>query len=81
MPVVIYDVTEDLYDRFMAVNAKGPFFIIQYAGRARATAAGSSPSPRSTPACIRLAVRCTPAPRARWSTSRRWRRWSSAGAG
>jgi 3-oxoacyl-[acyl-carrier protein] reductase len=30
----IDDVTEDLYDRFMAVNAKGPFFIIQHAGRA-----------------------------------------------
>jgi 3-oxoacyl-[acyl-carrier protein] reductase len=29
----IDDVTEDLYDRFMAVNAKGPFFIIQHAGR------------------------------------------------
>jgi 3-oxoacyl-[acyl-carrier protein] reductase len=34
VPVAIDDVTEDLYDRFMAVNAKGPFFIIQYAGRA-----------------------------------------------
>jgi 3-oxoacyl-[acyl-carrier protein] reductase len=33
LPVAIDDVTEDLYDRFMAVNAKGPFFIIQYAGR------------------------------------------------
>jgi 3-oxoacyl-[acyl-carrier protein] reductase len=29
----ITDVTEDIYDRLMAVNAKGPFFIIQYAGR------------------------------------------------
>ncbi|MGH3186913.1 MAG: SDR family oxidoreductase [Streptosporangiaceae bacterium] len=27
-------VTEDSYDRFMAVHAKGPFFIIQQAGRA-----------------------------------------------
>jgi 3-oxoacyl-[acyl-carrier protein] reductase len=34
LPVAIDDVTEDLYDRFMAVNAKGPFFIIQHAGRA-----------------------------------------------
>jgi 3-oxoacyl-[acyl-carrier protein] reductase len=34
LPAAIDDVTEDLYDRFMAVNAKGPFFIIQYAGRA-----------------------------------------------
>lgn len=33
MPVPIEDVTEDLYDRYMAVNAKGPFFLIQYAGR------------------------------------------------
>jgi 3-oxoacyl-[acyl-carrier protein] reductase len=30
----IVDVTEDDYDRFMAVNARGPFFILQYAGRA-----------------------------------------------
>jgi 3-oxoacyl-[acyl-carrier protein] reductase len=30
----IADVTEDFYDRYMAVNARGPFFIIQYAGRA-----------------------------------------------
>jgi 3-oxoacyl-[acyl-carrier protein] reductase len=31
-PVAIGDVTEEAYDRCMAVNAKGPFFIIQYAG-------------------------------------------------
>jgi 3-oxoacyl-[acyl-carrier protein] reductase len=34
LPAAIDDVTEDLYNRFMAANAKGPFFIIQYAGRA-----------------------------------------------
>ena len=34
VPPMINDVTEDLYDRSMAVNAKGPFFIIQQAGRA-----------------------------------------------
>ena len=34
VPVAIDDVTEDLYDRFMAINAKGPFFTIQQAGRA-----------------------------------------------
>jgi 3-oxoacyl-[acyl-carrier protein] reductase len=34
LPVTIDDVTEDRYDRFMAVNEKGPFFIIQNAGRA-----------------------------------------------
>ena len=34
LPVAIDDVTEDLYDRFMAANARGPFFIIQHAGRA-----------------------------------------------
>jgi 3-oxoacyl-[acyl-carrier protein] reductase len=34
LPVAIDDVTEDGYDRFMAVNAKGPFFIVQHAGRA-----------------------------------------------
>lgn len=33
LPTAIKDVTEDLYDRFMAVNARGPFFLIQYAGR------------------------------------------------
>jgi 3-oxoacyl-[acyl-carrier protein] reductase len=33
LPSAIADVTEDLYDQYMAVNAKGPFFIIQYAGR------------------------------------------------
>jgi 3-oxoacyl-[acyl-carrier protein] reductase len=33
LPVAFEDVTEDAYDRYMAVNAKGPFFIIQYAGR------------------------------------------------
>ncbi|MBV9451713.1 MAG: SDR family oxidoreductase [Streptosporangiaceae bacterium] len=32
LPVAFEDVTEDVYDRYMAVNAKGPFFIIQYAG-------------------------------------------------
>jgi 3-oxoacyl-[acyl-carrier protein] reductase len=32
LPTAIEDVTEDIYDRYMAVNAKGPFFIIQYAG-------------------------------------------------
>jgi 3-oxoacyl-[acyl-carrier protein] reductase len=30
----IDEVTEESYDRFMAVHAKGPFFIIQHAGRA-----------------------------------------------
>ena len=33
LPVPIGQVTEDGYDRFMAVNAKGPFFLIQHAGR------------------------------------------------
>ena len=33
-PVVPIDkMTEDAYDRFMAVHAKGPFFLIQHAGR------------------------------------------------
>ena len=32
-PTPIDDVTEDLYDRYMAVNARGPFFHIQNAGR------------------------------------------------
>jgi 3-oxoacyl-[acyl-carrier protein] reductase len=32
MPIAIEDVTEEDYDRYMSVNAKGPFFIIQYAG-------------------------------------------------
>jgi 3-oxoacyl-[acyl-carrier protein] reductase len=31
-PLAIEDVTEEDYDRYMATNAKGPFFIIQYAG-------------------------------------------------
>jgi 3-oxoacyl-[acyl-carrier protein] reductase len=30
----IEDVTEEHYDRYMAVNAKGPFFLIKHAGRA-----------------------------------------------
>jgi 3-oxoacyl-[acyl-carrier protein] reductase len=34
LPGAIDDVTGDAYDRFMAVHAKGPFFIIQHAGRA-----------------------------------------------
>jgi 3-oxoacyl-[acyl-carrier protein] reductase len=34
LPAAIEDVTEDHYDQFMAVNARGPFFLIQYAGRA-----------------------------------------------
>jgi 3-oxoacyl-[acyl-carrier protein] reductase len=34
LPGAIDDVTEDVYDRFMAVHAKGPFFIIKHAGRA-----------------------------------------------
>jgi 3-oxoacyl-[acyl-carrier protein] reductase len=32
-PTPISDVTEELYDRYMAVNARGPFFLIQHAGR------------------------------------------------
>ena len=32
-PKAIGDITEDDYDYFMAVNAKGPFFFIQHAGR------------------------------------------------
>jgi 3-oxoacyl-[acyl-carrier protein] reductase len=31
---LIKDLTEDDYDQFMAANAKGPFFLLQYAGRA-----------------------------------------------
>jgi len=31
---MIGKVTEDVYDRFMAAHAKGPFFLIQHAGRA-----------------------------------------------
>ncbi len=34
LPGLIGEVTEDDYDRFMAVHAKGPFFLIQHAGRA-----------------------------------------------
>lgn len=34
LPGVIGEVTEEVYDRFMAVHAKGPFFLIQHAGRA-----------------------------------------------
>ena len=34
VPGAIRKVTEDDYDRFMAVHAKGPFFLIQHAGRA-----------------------------------------------
>ena len=30
---MIDKVTEDVYDRFMAAHAKGPFFLIQHAGR------------------------------------------------
>jgi 3-oxoacyl-[acyl-carrier protein] reductase len=33
LPGRIEEVTEDAYDRFMAVHAKGPFFLIQHAGR------------------------------------------------
>jgi 3-oxoacyl-[acyl-carrier protein] reductase len=33
LPGLIGQVTEDDYDRFMAVHAKGPFFLIQHAGR------------------------------------------------
>jgi 3-oxoacyl-[acyl-carrier protein] reductase len=31
MPAPFEDVTEEMYDRYMAINAKGPFFIIKYA--------------------------------------------------
>ncbi len=34
LPGMIDAVTEDVYDRFMAAHAKGPFFLIQHAGRA-----------------------------------------------
>ena len=34
LPGLIREVTEEDYDRFMAVHAKGPFFLIQHAGRA-----------------------------------------------
>jgi len=30
---MIEEVTEESYDRYMAVHARGPFFLIQYAGR------------------------------------------------
>jgi len=30
---LIEEVTEESYDRYMAVHARGPFFLIQYAGR------------------------------------------------
>jgi 3-oxoacyl-[acyl-carrier protein] reductase len=33
LPQLIDDVTEDSYDQFMAASARGPFFLIQYAGR------------------------------------------------
>jgi 3-oxoacyl-[acyl-carrier protein] reductase len=33
LPGMIDTVTEDVYDRFMAAHAKGPFFLIQHAGR------------------------------------------------
>jgi 3-oxoacyl-[acyl-carrier protein] reductase len=33
LPGRIDDITEETYDRFMAAHAKGPFFLIQYAGR------------------------------------------------
>jgi 3-oxoacyl-[acyl-carrier protein] reductase len=32
-PTPIDEVTQDLYDRYMAINARGPFFLIQHAGR------------------------------------------------
>jgi 3-oxoacyl-[acyl-carrier protein] reductase len=32
LPIAIKDATEHIYDRYMAVNAKGPFFTIQQAG-------------------------------------------------
>jgi 3-oxoacyl-[acyl-carrier protein] reductase len=32
--MMIDEVTEDVYHRFMAAHAKGPFFLIQHAGRA-----------------------------------------------
>jgi 3-oxoacyl-[acyl-carrier protein] reductase len=32
LPIAIKDATEHIYDRYMAVNAKGPFFIIRHAG-------------------------------------------------
>ena len=34
LPGMIGEVTEDVYDQFMAVHAKGPFFLIKHAGRA-----------------------------------------------
>jgi 3-oxoacyl-[acyl-carrier protein] reductase len=34
LPGIIDEITEDTYDRFMAAHAKGPFFLIQHAGRA-----------------------------------------------
>ena len=34
LPGIIEEVTEDAYDRFMTVHAKGPFFLIQHAGQA-----------------------------------------------
>ena len=34
LPGMIDEITEDAYDRFMAAHAKGPFFLIQHAGRA-----------------------------------------------
>jgi NAD(P)-dependent dehydrogenase (short-subunit alcohol dehydrogenase family) len=78
---LIEEVTEESYDAYMAVHAKGPFFLLQYAGRPCATAAGSSASPASTPVCTRPAVRSTRPRRERSSTPPRWPRSSSAAAG
>src|SRR5262249_8614645 len=33
LPGLIGEVTEDVYDRFMAAHVKGPFFLIKHAGR------------------------------------------------
>jgi len=80
-PTAIKDVTEEHYDQFMAVNARGPFFLIQYAGRTLRDGGRiiclSTLNTRIHPP----AGPCTPRPRARSSISPRWPRWSSAGAG
>ena len=36
VPIPISEVTEQSYDRVMAINAKGPFFVIQHAARSLA---------------------------------------------
>jgi len=72
-PTPILEATEETYDRLMAVNAKGPFFAIQEAGRVLQSAAFTALGRLGEPADIADVVSFLAGPDARWITGQNLR--------